>query len=100
MSPPTRSGAPPQSPATAQTVPAPQDDQHRQDSRDGRHRQPVVARAVGLPPCGARGYWAWVVGRCPYCAGSHLHRGGHNGGVRRAGCGAGEYQVTARRWSR
>lgn len=66
-----------------------------------RTTRPVpVARAVGLAPSAGRTHWAWVVARCPYCGGSHLHRGGPQGGLRRAGCGAGIYQVTAgRRWS-
>jgi hypothetical protein len=57
-----------------------------------------VATAVGRKPSGARAFWAWIVANCPYgCGGSHLHRGGPQGGLRRAGCGLGQYQVTAGR---
>ncbi len=61
-------------------------------------RQSVpLARAVGLAPSGARKLWLWIVGRCDFCGGAHAHRGGPKGGVRRAGCGRGEYEVTASR---
>lgn len=71
-----------------------------QRSASGRRLRHVTARAVGLAPCGGRLRWAWIVARCPFCSGSHLHRGGRDGGIRRAGCGRGEYRVTAGRWSR
>jgi hypothetical protein len=71
------------------------------DSAPARERAPI-ARAVGLAPAAGRVLWAWIVTHCPFgCGGAHLHRGGVAGGVRRAGCGRGEYQVTAgRRWPR
>lgn len=47
-----------------------------------------------LVPSGRRGLPALIV-QCPLpgCGGVHLHRGG--GGVRRAGCGRGDYLVIA-----
>lgn len=69
--------------------------------RSAPTRPVPAARGVGLAPCARRRLWLWVVPRCPFCHGSHLHRGGSAGGLRRAGCGRGEYRVTAgRRWSR
>lgn len=91
---PAVNGAPPGIAATAKKL-------DHQDSIPADRQDAPVARAVGLVPSGGRTLWAWVVGRCPFCAGSHMHRGGSRGGLRRAGCGKGEYRVTAgRRWSR
>jgi hypothetical protein len=56
-----------------------------------------TVRAVGLAPSGVWKFWSWVIGRCPYCHGAHLHRGGPAGGQRRAGCGRGRYEVTSGR---
>jgi hypothetical protein len=56
-----------------------------------------VARGIGLAPSGARKLWLWIVGSCVFCAGAHAHRGGPKCGVRRAGCGNGEYEVMAGR---
>lgn len=57
----------------------------------------ITARGVWLPPSGRRTIGLWIVGRCPLagCSGSHAHRGGPAGGVRRAGCGRGEYLLTS-----
>ncbi len=60
----------------------------------------LIARGVELVPCGARTLWSWVVGCCPFCPGSHLHRGDHAGGLRRAGGGGSEYRITGRGWLR
>lgn len=62
------------------------------------HRQAApVARAVGPAPSGACTLWLWIVGRCVFCGGAHAHRGGPKGGLCRAGCGRGEYEVSAGR---
>lgn len=54
--------------------------------------------AVAYPPAGQRRYWLLVVQSCPKCAGGgpHAHRGGQDGGLRRAGCGRGRYFVQPR----
>jgi hypothetical protein len=83
-------------------VPAPRDSSrhHAAGQPHGNAPEPVrevIAPGVGLKPSGVRLFWAWVVARCPYCGGSHLHRGGPKGGLRRAGCGRGSYVVTATR---
>jgi hypothetical protein len=51
----------------------------------------VPARFYG--PSARRSLGVLLVTSCPYCpsGGPHLHRGG--GGLRRAGCGRGEYVV-------
>ncbi len=67
-----------------------------QTSAPDRQAAPV-ARAVGLAPSGARKLYLWIVGRCMYCGGAHAHRGGPKGGLRRAGCGRGDYEVCAGR---
>lgn len=54
--------------------------------------------AVAYPPAGLRRYWLLVVQSCPKCTGGgpHAHRGGQDGGLRRAGCGQGRYFVQPR----
>lgn len=54
--------------------------------------------AVAYPPAGQRRHWLLVVQSCPKCPGGgpHAHRGGQNGGLRRAGCGQGRYFVQPR----
>jgi len=82
---PATNGAPPETRRRQAASPA-------QDSATDRPSAPI-ARAVGLAPSGGRTLWLWVVGRYPIpgCGGNHAHRGGPNGGLRRAGCGGGEY---------
>lgn len=53
--------------------------------------------ATAFPPVGKRRWWLIIVHPCPYCSGgAHAHRGGPNGGLRRAGCGHGSYYVRPR----
>lgn len=50
--------------------------------------------SVAYPPSGRRRGWLCVVRTCPFCtAGNHAHRGGPQGGLKRAGCGRGSYYV-------
>lgn len=53
---------------------------------------PIRVRAVTYPPCAQRRLHVTIV-ECPFCGGSHLHRSGSLGGVRRSGCGRGRYDV-------
>jgi hypothetical protein len=70
----------------------------RDQATDPRKRNPKARQsAVGLAPSGARKLWLWIVGRCVYCGGAPAHRGGAKCGVRRAGCGKGEYEIAGRR---
>jgi hypothetical protein len=67
-------------------------------SGSGRQRQPIVVIARAYAPCGRRSSWLLLVEECPFCStGSiksvHVHRGAHHGGLRRSGCGRGEYLV-------
>jgi hypothetical protein len=71
-----------------------QDEQQQLDSNPQPSR-PTTAAAVAYAPAGSRQHWALVVPACPYCHGAHLHRGAAYGGIRRAGCGRGEYLVRA-----
>lgn len=59
---------------------------------DQSNRLPRV-RARALAPCGRRTLPVLVVpaGACPWCAGSHVHRGGN--GPRTAGCCARAYYL-------
>jgi hypothetical protein len=53
--------------------------------------------AIGYPPCGGRRTnWLLIVPCCPHCSGPHHHRGGPDGGIRRAGCDRGAYVVLVR----
>jgi hypothetical protein len=75
--------------STTEKITAAAAQRHQDLAQDtARHRQDVVARAVGLAPSGGRSLWLWIVGRCPLgCGGSHVHRGWPAGGLlRRAGC--------------
>lgn len=89
MSPPKmRNGGPLAGSAAAKkitTATKPQD-------RDQSSRLPRV-RARALAPCGRRTLPVMVVpaGNCPWCPGSHVHRGGD--GVRTAGCCSREYYL-------
>ena len=60
----------------------------------------VIQAATGLPPCGRRLLWLWLVLNCRYCGGCHAHRGGPKGGLRRAGCNRGWYVLSASRKGR
>lgn len=88
MSPPeTRNGAPAQGPA-AQIAAAstPQD-------RSQPTAIPTVQARLYAPSC-RRTLPLLIVLGCPFCPeGRHVHRG--QGGVRRAGCGRGEYSIQA-----
>lgn len=53
----------------------------------------IRVRAVVYPPSFRRRLHVVVVESCPYCATAHVHRSGSVGGVRRAGCGRGWYDV-------
>jgi hypothetical protein len=88
-----RNGAPPQRPAPESSS------RHHDGYQQGnpRRRQVPTARAVGLKPGGVRELWLWIVGRCEYCSGAHAHRGAPKCGVRRAGCGKGEFDVRSGR---
>lgn len=89
MSPPEmRNGAPPQGPATAEIAATAN---RKLDPVQANPIPRVAARFYG--PSGRRGLGVLLVAQCPHCAGAHLHRGA--GGVRRAGCGAGEYMLVA-----
>lgn len=62
-----------------------------------KKRRPWNVWATGYPPAGQRRHWLLVTDNCPYCiSGSHAHRGGPDGGIRRAGCGGGAYVVLVR----
>lgn len=52
--------------------------------------------AVAYPPAGHRRHWLFIVAPCFACGGAHAHRGGQDGGLRRAGCGRGSYVVQPR----
>jgi hypothetical protein len=54
----------------------------------------VSATAVDYRPAGRRKLPLLIVRVCPFCDGTHAHRG--NGGERKAGCGRGIYYVTPR----
>lgn len=103
MSPPTRNGGPGRGPAAiasnssaATTTPGAAAESSRPDGPEPTS-QILTARGVWLPPSGRRTIGLWIVGRCPFgrCHGSHAHRGGPDGGRRRAGCGLGDYLVIA-----
>ena len=52
------------------------------------------AAATAYAPSGPRGRWVLVVTDCPYCGrGPHVHLGADPSGVRRAGCGRGQYRL-------
>lgn len=54
--------------------------------------QAVCVTAIVYPPSGRRQLPLLIVNRCPWCGpGTHVHRG--QGGVRRAGCGRGDYVI-------
>ena len=57
--------------------------------------EPTLHSVPGVfyPPSGRRRLALVVVPRCFFCTGSHAHRGGADGAVRRAGCGRGAYVV-------
>ncbi len=88
MTPTNAERGPRQGPATAQIAAPHEDDQHRERT--------AAVRVAGTfyAPAGRRRFGVLIVTRCPFCPGVHLHRG--NGGVRRAGCGRGDYIVEAR----
>jgi len=100
MGPPGKRSGPEGNRAAPKITAAAKPQDHRQPSREDHPPVPHAA-AVGLPPCGERTLWLWIVGRCPLgCGGSHAHRGGRAGGIRRAGCDRGWYRVSARRRGR
>lgn len=82
-------GAPPQRPATEKKSSRHQAADRPQDS------VPYVW-ATAYPPAGRRHHWLLVILSCPACRGAHAHRGGADGGLRRAGCGSGSYYVKPR----
>lgn len=87
MIPETRNGALAQGPASTRISRHQTANRHPDDT-------PVGVWAVGYPPSGRRRYWLLIVRVCPFCAlGHHAHRGGPDGGSRRAGCGRGNYRV-------
>lgn len=53
----------------------------------------VVASAASYPASGRRRFALLLVLSCPFCRYAHAHRGAEYGGLRRAGCGRGEYLV-------
>lgn len=63
---------------------------------------PVVRALVSAPPSYRAQHTTHVV-PCPFCPGGrHVHRGAADGGVRRAGCGRGRYEIVPAlegRWS-
>lgn len=69
----------------------------QQDGRPGRPnratRRHPVASAAAYPPAGRRFTTLLLVLHCPFCRCAHAHRGAEFGGLRRAGCGRGEYLV-------
>lgn len=54
---------------------------------------PIRVRGIVYPPSFRRRLHVVVVESCVYCGTSHVHRSGSTGGVRRAGCGRGLYDV-------
>lgn len=95
-------GATPGDTASTRTeLPTTDKHSHRQSNLGHRPLVVVVARARWLPPSGNRELGVFVVSPCPLCMfGVHLHRGGPASGMRRAGCGLGQYRVTvAGGWS-
>jgi hypothetical protein len=94
MGPPTRESGPPAGPAATIKITAPIKAQHPKPNRADRRRQPVVARSRAFPPGAGRRYWLHLVIACPFeCGVVHHHRGGAAGGLRRAHCGRGTYQL-------
>jgi hypothetical protein len=88
MGPPNAERRPPTRDAASRKIIPTKDHPHH----DGTALPRVPARFYG--PNGRRGLGLLLVTRCPFgCGGVHVHRG--VGGVRRAGCGAGEYVVVA-----
>lgn len=93
MSPPqTRDGGPPAGPAVTNaitTATSRADDPVQSDTA-------VRVPAVFYVPSGRRMLAVLVVLTCPFCTpgGPHVHRG--NGGLRRAGCGGGQYVLVPR----
>jgi hypothetical protein len=90
MSPGTTNGGPPAGPAIVEKINA-VTTQH--DHGQHRTRRYVVASATSYPPAGRRSLVLLLVLHCPFCQYVHAHRGAEYGGVRRAGCGRGEYLV-------
>lgn len=89
MSPGNAERRPGQGGATAAIAQAPRQHEHPEDNRLPR------VRARALAPCGRRTLPVMVVpaGGCPWCPGSHVHRGGD--GPRTAGCCSREYYLLA-----
>ncbi|MDB5288741.1 MAG: hypothetical protein JWR05_3690 [Mucilaginibacter sp.] len=89
MNPGTRNGGPPTGPAVTNAVIDPHD-------RQAQDATAIRVPAVFYLPSGRRMLAVLVVTACPFCTpgGPHVHRG--NGGVRRAGCGRGEYVLVPR----
>ncbi|MFI6513575.1 hypothetical protein ACIBCT_38730 [Streptosporangium sp. NPDC050855] len=58
----------------------------------------IAVTAVAYAPAGRRTCWLSVVEVCPYCRGSHVHRGDTEqpaADLRTAGCGRGDYYLEA-----
>jgi hypothetical protein len=69
----------------------------RNSADTAKSSRPLYVWAEGHKPSARRRYWLLIVRQCPYCAaGQHAHRGGEGGGLRRAGCGRGEYFLKIR----
>lgn len=93
----TRNGATVTTRCPAAKITAATKHQHPNPSRRRRDERDIPGVwGVGYPPAGRRRFWI-VVLCCPECRGYHSHRTGPRGGVRRAGCGRGEYRVRVRR---
>jgi hypothetical protein len=58
--------------------------------------EPPPIWATAYPPAGHRHRWLLLVRTCDTCGGAHHHFGGPTGGLRRRGCGAGEYHLRVR----
>jgi hypothetical protein len=63
------------------------------DPDDRATRRVPVASAASYAPAGRRRMVLLLVLHCPFCRCAHAHRGAEYGGLRRAGCGGGEYLI-------
>jgi len=89
MTPRNADGGPPAGPAVEKISTTTQQHDHREH---GTRRVPI-ASATSYPPAGRRSLVLLLVLRCPSCRCAHAQRGAAHGGIRRAGCGGGEYLV-------